>query len=218
MAQAREAQAAGRALSIGLLANAADALPELRSPRCRARPRHGPDERPRPLERLRPEPHVLRGGACGCGRATPGGTWRRPGAAWASTSARCWTSRSAGPSSSTTATTSARRRRRRGSQDAFDFPGFVPAYIRPLFCEGKGPFRWAVLSGDPEGPRRDRRRGAPHLPRRQAAPPLDHDGARAREVRRGCPRGSAGWATASGRGWASSSTSSSARAPSPLPS
>lgn len=37
-----------------------------------------------------------------------------------------------------------------GVQDAFAFPGFVPAYIRPLFCEGKGPFRWAALSGDPE--------------------------------------------------------------------
>ncbi len=37
-----------------------------------------------------------------------------------------------------------------GLKNAFDFPGFVPAYIRPLFCEGKGPFRWAVLSGDPE--------------------------------------------------------------------
>jgi urocanate hydratase len=36
-----------------------------------------------------------------------------------------------------------------GVEDAFGFPGFVPAYIRPLFCEGKGPFRWAVLSGDP---------------------------------------------------------------------
>lgn len=36
-----------------------------------------------------------------------------------------------------------------GLQRAFDFPGFVPAYIRPLFCEGKGPFRWAALSGDP---------------------------------------------------------------------
>src|SRR5262245_53481450 len=35
-----------------------------------------------------------------------------------------------------------------GVADAFDFPGFVPAFIRPLFCEGKGPFRWAVLSGD----------------------------------------------------------------------
>ncbi|MDQ0246018.1 urocanate hydratase [Bacillus fengqiuensis] len=37
-----------------------------------------------------------------------------------------------------------------GVTDAFNFPGFVPAYIRPLFCEGKGPFRWAALSGDPE--------------------------------------------------------------------
>src|SRR5690606_21043144 len=36
-----------------------------------------------------------------------------------------------------------------GYPRAFDFPGFVPAYIRPLFCEGKGPFRWAALSGDP---------------------------------------------------------------------
>ncbi len=36
-----------------------------------------------------------------------------------------------------------------GVKDAFNFPGFVPAYIRPLFCEGKGPFRWAALSGDP---------------------------------------------------------------------
>ncbi len=37
-----------------------------------------------------------------------------------------------------------------GVQNAFDYPGFVPAYIRPLFCEGKGPFRWVALSGDPQ--------------------------------------------------------------------
>jgi len=37
-----------------------------------------------------------------------------------------------------------------GVKDAFDFPGFVPAYVRPLFCTGKGPFRWVALSGDPE--------------------------------------------------------------------
>ena len=41
------------------------------------------------------------------------------------------------------------RAQERGLINAFDFPGFVPAYIRPLFCEGKGPFRWAALSGDP---------------------------------------------------------------------
>jgi urocanate hydratase len=37
-----------------------------------------------------------------------------------------------------------------GYNDAFEFPGFVPAYVRPLFCEGKGPFRWVALSGDPQ--------------------------------------------------------------------
>jgi len=42
------------------------------------------------------------------------------------------------------------RAKENGLENAFDFPGFVPAYIRPLFCEGKGPFRWAALSGDPE--------------------------------------------------------------------
>ena len=42
------------------------------------------------------------------------------------------------------------RAKERGLENAFDFPGFVPAYIRPLFCEGKGPFRWVALSGDPK--------------------------------------------------------------------
>jgi urocanate hydratase len=37
-----------------------------------------------------------------------------------------------------------------GDEHAFEYPGFVPAYIRPLFCEGKGPFRWVALSGDPD--------------------------------------------------------------------
>ncbi|SQC38594.1 putative urocanase [Klebsiella pneumoniae] len=37
-----------------------------------------------------------------------------------------------------------------GVSNAFDFPGFVPAYIRPLFCRGIGPFRWVALSGDPQ--------------------------------------------------------------------
>jgi urocanate hydratase len=41
-----------------------------------------------------------------------------------------------------------------GLENAFDFPGFVPAYIRPMFCEGLGPFRWVALSGDPEDIRR----------------------------------------------------------------
>ena len=53
-------------------------------------------------------------------------------------------------SCSTTATTSGPRRTRPASTNAFDYPGFVPAFIRPQFCEGRGPFRWVALSGDPE--------------------------------------------------------------------
>jgi len=45
-----------------------------------------------------------------------------------------------------------------GVENAFDFPGFVPAYIRPLFCRGKGPFRWVALSGDPEDIRKTDRK------------------------------------------------------------
>ncbi len=49
-----------------------------------------------------------------------------------------------------TATTSVRVALEEGLENAFAFPGLVPAYIRPLFCRGVGPFRWAALSGDPE--------------------------------------------------------------------
>ena len=58
-----------------------------------------------------------------------------------------------------------------GVKNAFDFPGFVPAYIRPLFCRGKGPFRWVALSGDPEDIRKTDRKmkelfpNDPHLHR-----------------------------------------------------
>ena len=60
-----------------------------------------------------------------------------------------------------------------GFERAFDFPGFVPAYIRPLFCEGKGPFRWVALSGDPADIARHRPRGARAVPRQRAARALD---------------------------------------------
>ena len=65
------------------------------------------------------------------------------------TSRRCSTCRPPAATSSTTATTCAPRPRTPVSSNAFDFPGFVPAYVRPLFCRGAGPFRWAALSGDP---------------------------------------------------------------------
>ena len=55
-------------------------------------------------------------------------------------------------SCSTTATTSARGAEAGGitHERAYAYPGFVPAFVRPMFCEGKGPFRWVALSGDPE--------------------------------------------------------------------
>ena len=67
---------------------------------------------------------------------------------------------------STTATTSARWRSTQGVADAFDFPGFVPAYIRPLFCRGIGPFRWVGAVGRPGGHLQDRRQDEGAVPRR----------------------------------------------------
>src|SRR5439155_3722842 len=55
-----------------------------------------------------------------------------------------------------------------GVKDAFAFPGFVPAYIRPLFCEGQGPFRWVALSGDPADIHRTDRALAELFPQKEA--------------------------------------------------
>ena len=68
----------------------------------------------------------------------------------------------AAQSRSITATTSAPRPCSAGVKDAFEIPGFVPEYIRPLFCEGSGPFRWVALSGDPADIYRTDRAGTRH--------------------------------------------------------
>ena len=83
---------------------------------------------------------------------------------------------------STTATTSAPRREQAGVADAFDIPGFVPEYIRPLFCEGKGPFRWAALSGDPADIDATDELALEMFADDEALVPLDPPGARARRV------------------------------------
>ncbi len=69
-----------------------------------------------------------------------------------------------------------------GVTDAFEIPGFVPEYIRPLFCEGKGPFRWVALSGDPEDIRVTDRAALEMFAERRVAVPLDPPGRRARAV------------------------------------
>ncbi len=93
-----------------------------------------------------------------------------------------------------------------GVADAFRIPGFIPEYIRPLFCEGRGPFRWVALSGDPEDIYRTDRGRAGDVPARRIAGALDQAGARARRISRACRPASAGWATASGPGSACVST------------
>ena len=64
-----------------------------------------------------------------------------------------------------------------GVKNAFDIPGFVPEYVRPLFCEGKGPFRWAALSGDPDDIHVTDRGSARHVCGRCRTLSLDPHGA-----------------------------------------
>ena len=145
------AKAQPSALSVGLVGNIAEVLPELVGARPHARRAHGPDLRARSRVRLHPaRAHAGRGRAAAQHGAR--GLSQRPcSTPWCSTWKRCSRSRSAAPSRSTTATTCAVRwPTSAGSRDAFEIPGFVPEYIRPLFCRGSGPFRWAALSGDPE--------------------------------------------------------------------
>ena len=66
-----------------------------------------------------------------------------------------------------------------GVEDAFEIPGFVPEYIRPLFCEGRGPFRWVALSGSPEDIHTTDRLALELFPEQRSAGALDAAGARA---------------------------------------
>ena len=99
-----------------------------------------------------------------------------------------------------------------GFERAFDYPGFVPAYIRPLFCEGKGPFRWVALSGDPADIAATDRAVLEEFPERREPRPLDPAWPASGSPSRACRRGSAGSATASAAGWACASTRWSAAA------
>jgi urocanate hydratase len=82
-----------------------------------------------------------------------------------------------------------------GEKDAFAFPGFVPAYVRPLFCRGIGPFRWVALSGDPEDIYRTDQKVKELIPS-DAHLHRWLDMARARIQFQGCRRASAGWVSA----------------------
>ena len=137
----------GEALSIGLLGNAADLFPHLlHSPRPH-RHRHRPDLGPRP-------PHLPAQGRQFRGHARP--ARRRPARvhprareSMAAQVAAMVGFLDAGAEVFDYGNSIRGEAELAGYDRAFEFPGFVPAYIRPLFCEGKGPFRWAALSGDP---------------------------------------------------------------------
>ena len=93
-----------------------------------------------------------------------------------------------------------------GFDRAFDYPGFLPAYIRPLFCEGKGPFRWVALSGDPADIAATDRAVLEEFPDDEALRSLDPRSPASGSRSRACRRGSAGSATASGTGSGCAST------------
>ena len=102
-------------------------------------------------------------------------------------------------SSSTTATTFARRPQRAGFARAFEFPGFVPAFIRPLFCRGSGPFRFAALSGDPSDIARCDEKLLELFPGRRRTRAMDHVSRASASRSKACRRASAGSVTAIAR-------------------
>jgi urocanate hydratase len=143
------AHRAGRPVSVGVLGNAAEILPEIVRARDQARRAHRPDLGPRSDQRLsarRLEP----GRVAGQARVGPQGS--RSGRQGVDADPRRGHARAhrAGVVTFDYGNNIRQEAYDMGLEDAFAFPGFVPAYVRPLFCRGIGPFRWAALSGDPE--------------------------------------------------------------------
>jgi urocanate hydratase len=148
LARAREAMAAGRALSIGLLGNAADVLPDLL--RRGVTPDLLTDQTSAhdPLNGY--VPNRMSYDAALALRASDPGHYQAEAVRSMGEHVRAMLDlQKRGAVTFDYGNNIRAFAVKAGVKDAFDFPGFVPAYIRPLFCEGKGPFRWAVLSGDP---------------------------------------------------------------------
>jgi len=146
VAQARDAQAARRPLSIGLLGNAADVLPE-----CARRgivPDLVTDQTSAhdPLNGYVPN-RMAYGDALRLRALDPGRYMAEARRSMAEHVRAMLDLKKKGAVAFDYGNNIRAEAKKAGVEDAFDFPGFVPAYIRPLFCEGKGPFRWAVLSG-----------------------------------------------------------------------
>jgi urocanate hydratase len=148
LSRAREAKDAGRALSIGLLGNAADVLPEL--VRRGLVPDLVTDQTSAhdPLNGYVPN-RMRYEAALELRRSDPQRHMAEARRAMAEHVRAMLDFKARGSVVFDYGNNIRAEAKGAGVANAFDFPGFVPAYIRPLFCEGKGPFRWAVLSGDP---------------------------------------------------------------------
>jgi urocanate hydratase len=148
MTMVEEARDQGRPLSVGLIANAAIVVPELAT--RGVKPDVVTDQTPaHDVLMYIPEGLGLRE-AEALRRADPGEYERRALHSMARHVQAMLAFQRAGAEVFDYGNNLRQRAYDAGVSDAFEFPGFVPAYIRPLFCEGKGPFRWVALSGDPE--------------------------------------------------------------------
>jgi len=150
-----EASAARRAVSVGLLGNAADIFPEIarrtREGEKRARPDIVTDQTSAhdPLNGYLPAGWTLEQHEQ-MRRSDPAATERAAKASMAVQVRAMLELFRMGIPTVDYGNNIRQGAREMGVEDAFAFPGFVPAYIRPMFCRGRGPFRWAALSGDPE--------------------------------------------------------------------
>jgi urocanate hydratase len=147
--QATEAQRAGRPLSIGLLGNAAEVIPELVrhgvTPQLVTDQTSAHDPMYGYVPPLRPDEDAER-----ARQADPQGYYRRVLEAMAQHCAAIVELQRRGAIAFDYGNNLRAFAKQGGFDDAFSYPGFVPAFIRDQFCEGRGPFRWVALSGDPE--------------------------------------------------------------------
>ena len=137
-----------KALSVGLVGNCADGRSRAAAPRRGDRHRHRPDQRPRPA--VLPARRRRGGRLARLRGAKPEEFTDRARASMARHVQAMVGFQDGGAEVFDYGNSIREEARLGGCERAFEFPGFVPAYIRPLFCEGKGPFRWAALSGNPQ--------------------------------------------------------------------
>ena len=140
------------------------------------RRRHRPDLGPRRAGRLRPGGDLARGRGRACASTSPTSTSAARCASMAAHVRAMLAFQRAGAVVFDYGNNLRAQAKEAGVDDAFDYPGFVPAFIRPQFCEGRGPFRWAALSGDPNDILRTDRGDPRAVPGRRGARALDHAG------------------------------------------